>query len=74
MAEVAEVALVALPDNVAVIVPALKFPDASLNTMVFAVFALVAVVAELDTFPAVLIVASLESTIPAAGSTSALTI
>ena len=42
MAEVAEVAVEALPDNVAVIVPALKLPDASLETMVEAVLAFVA--------------------------------
>ena len=37
----------AFPDNVAVMVPALKLPDASLATIAEAVFALVAVVAEL---------------------------
>jgi hypothetical protein len=36
----AAVAVEALPDNVAVIVPALKFPEASLLTRVLAVFAL----------------------------------
>ena len=41
-ADVADVAVEALPDNVAVIVPALKFPEASRATMVDAVFALVA--------------------------------
>lgn len=43
----AEEAVEALPDKVAVMVPALKLPDASLATMALAVFALVAVVAEL---------------------------
>ncbi|NBT76805.1 MAG: hypothetical protein EBT15_12770, partial [Betaproteobacteria bacterium] len=46
-AVVALVAEVALPLRVAVIVPALKFPDASLATMVLAVLIDVAVVAEL---------------------------
>src|SRR6266852_5015574 len=64
----------AAPVKLAVIVPAEKLPDPSRDTMAFAVFALVAVVAELATFPAVLIVASFVSTIPAAGSTSALII
>lgn len=41
-AVVADVAVEALPDNAAVIVPAVKFPDASRATMVEAVFALVA--------------------------------
>ena len=36
------VAVVALPLRLAVIVPALKFPDASRNTRVLGVFALVA--------------------------------
>ena len=55
-----------LPEKlVAVIVPALKFPDPSLNTIVFAVLEAVAVVAELDTFPAVAIVANLVSSISA---------
>ena len=39
---VAVVAVVALPLNAAVIVPALKFPEASRATIVLAVFALVA--------------------------------
>ena len=51
------VAVEALPDSAAVIVPAVKFPDASRATMALAVLALAAVVALLDTFPAVLIVA-----------------
>jgi len=41
----AVVAVVALPDKLAVIVPALKLPDASRATIAEAVFALVAVVA-----------------------------
>ncbi len=56
------------------IVPALKFPEPSRATIAFAVFALVAVVAELETLPAVLMVANFVSTIAAAGSTSAFTI
>ena len=40
-------AVVALPDRAAVIVPAEKLPEASRATMAFAVLALVAVVAEL---------------------------
>ena len=52
-------AVVALPLNAAVMVPAEKFPLASLTTMALAVLALVAVVAELDTFPDVDIVASI---------------
>src|SRR5256885_15268485 len=56
---------VALPFNVAVIMFALKFPDASRATIAFAVLALVAVVAELATFPAVEIVANFVSTIAA---------
>ena len=47
VADVAEVAVEALPLSVAVMVPALKLPDASRATMAEAVFALVAVVAEL---------------------------
>ena len=46
VADVAEVAVEALPLSVAVMVPALKLPDASRATMADAVFALVAVVAE----------------------------
>jgi hypothetical protein len=42
VADVAEVAVEALPLKVAVIVPALKLPDASRATIVEAVFALVA--------------------------------
>ena len=71
---VAVVAVVALPFKFAVIVPAEKLPDASRVTIAFAVLALVAVVAELATFPAVEIVASLVSTIAAVGDTSAFTI
>jgi hypothetical protein len=64
----------ALPVKEAVIVPALKFPDASRATIALAVFADVAVVAELLTFDAVEIVASLVSTIPAEALMSSLTI
>jgi hypothetical protein len=71
---VAVVAVVALPLKLAVIVPAEKLPDESRATMSFAVFALVAVVAEFATLPAVLMVANLLSAIAAAGSISALTI
>ena len=54
--------------------PAEKFPEASRSTIVFAVFADVAVVAELATLPAVEIVANFVSTIAAVGDTSAFTI
>ena len=64
----------ALPVKEAVIVPALKFPDASRATIADAVFAFVAVVAELLTFKAVEIVASFVSTIAADALMSALTI
>ena len=64
----------AVPVKAAVIVPAVKFPEASRATIADAVFALVAVVAELLTFPAVAIVASLVSTMPAEALMSALTI
>jgi hypothetical protein len=64
----------ALPVKAAVIVPAVKFPLASRATIALAVFALVAVVAELLTFDAVEIVASLVSTMPADALMSALTI
>lgn len=47
VAVVAEVAVEALPDRLAVMVPALKLPEASRATIAEAVFALVAVVAEL---------------------------
>jgi hypothetical protein len=70
----AVVAVEALPERAAVIVPAEKFPLASLATIADAVFALVAVVAELDTFPAVEMVASLVSAIAAEELMSALTI
>src|SRR3990167_4391061 len=69
-----DAAPVTLPVKFAVIVPAVKLPDASLATIVLAVFAFVAVVAEFDTFPAVEIVANFESTIAAEESTSAFTI
>ena len=65
---------VTVPVRFAVIVPAEKLPDASRATIVLAVFVFVAVVAEFATLPAVLIVASLVSTIAAAGSTSVFTI
>ena len=71
---VAVVAVVALPLKFAVMVPAEKLPDASRATMALAVLALVAVVAELATLPAVEIVASLLSVIPADADTSAFTI
>ena len=45
------VILDAVPDNVPVMVPALKLPLASLATIALAVFASVAVVALLDTLP-----------------------
>ena len=54
-------AVEALPDNAAVIVPAVKLPLPSLATIALAVFRLVAVVAELETLPAVEMVASLLS-------------
>ena len=58
----------------AVIFPAAKLPDASLATMAKAVLVEAAVVAELETFPAVDIVASFVSTIAAAEPISAFTI
>jgi hypothetical protein len=64
----------AVPVNAAVIVPAEKSPEASRATIALAVFADAAVVAELLTFNAVEIVASLVSTIAAAAFISALTI
>jgi|SRR5579872_2884447 len=64
----------AAPVKLAVIVPAEKLPDASRATIAFAVFALVAVVAEFATLPAVLIVASLLSVIAADDEISAFTI
>src|SRR3990172_9634770 len=51
-----------------------KFPEASRATIALAVLVLVAVVAEFDTLPVVLIVASLVSTIAAPAAISALTI
>src|SRR5262249_24489900 len=71
---VAVVAVVALPESAAVIVPAEKLPDASRETIASAVFVLVAVVAEFDTFPAVEMVANLVSAIAAVADTSAFTI
>ena len=64
----------AVPVNDAVIVPALKLPEASLATIVDTVLAFVAVVALLETLRAVDIVANLVSTIPALALISALTI
>ena len=64
----------AVPVKAAVIVFAVKFPEASRATIADAVFADVAVVAELLTFDAVEIVASLVSTMPAAALMSASTI
>jgi len=61
---------VAEPERVAMMVPALKFPEASLETIEDATLEEVAVVAELETFPAEVIVANFVSTIPAFGSTS----
>ena len=60
VAFVAEVAVDALPIKSAVIVPAVKSPLASLETIEFGVLELVAVVALLLTFPAVVIVESFE--------------
>jgi hypothetical protein len=64
----------AVPVKLAVIVPALKLPEPSLATIADAVFALVAVVALLETLSAVAIVANLVSTIPADALISASTI
>ena len=61
------------PVKLAVMVPALKLPEASRATIALAVLASVAVVAELATLPAVLIVANLLSVIPAPEAISALT-
>jgi hypothetical protein len=58
-----------LPTRLAVIVPAEKFPDASRETIALAVFALAAVVALLDTFPGVEMVANLVSAIAAVAET-----
>ena len=68
------VAVEALPVSVAVIVPAEKWPEPSLATIVDPAFAFVAVVAELLTFPTVAIVASFVSAIAALAFTSSLTI
>jgi hypothetical protein len=48
VAEVADVAVVAFPDKFAVMVPALKFPDASLFTIADAVFRFVAAFASTE--------------------------
>ena len=66
--------LVAVPLNVAVMVPALKLPDESRVTIAFIVLLLVAVVAEFATLPAVAIVPNFVSVIAAADAISALTI
>ena len=70
VALVAFVAVAALPSKVAVIVPAEKSPLASLETIEFGVLKLVAVVAVLLTFPAVVIVESFESEIDPANFAS----
>ena len=67
-------AVLALPVKAAVIVPALKLPLASRDTIAETVLSFVAVVALLDTLPDVLIVASLVSTIAADVEISAFTI
>ena len=59
------VAVAALPFNVAVIVPAVNAPFASLATIAFAVLDDVPVVAVFATFPAVDMVAKFASVIPA---------
>jgi len=64
----------AVPVNAAVIVPAVKLPEASRATIALAVFADAAVVAELLTFNAVEMVANFVSTMPAAALMSAFTI
>ena len=64
-------AVLALPVNAAVMVPALKLPEASRATIAEAVLAFVAVVALLLTLSAVLIVANLVSTIAAEALMSA---
>jgi hypothetical protein len=65
---------VTFPIKLAVIVPAEKLPDESRATIALAVFALVAVVAEFATLPALEIVANFESVIPADDEISLLTI
>jgi hypothetical protein len=62
-----------LPVTFAVIVPAVKLPDASRVTIADAVFVSVAVVAEFETFDAVEIVASFVSTMAALALMSAFT-
>jgi hypothetical protein len=64
----------ALPVSAAVIVPAVKFPEASRATIALAVFDEVAVVAEFETLSAVEIVASFVSAIAAEALISPLTI
>jgi hypothetical protein len=68
-AEEPDTSPVTLPMRAADTVPAEKLPEASLATMAEAVFKLVAVVAELLTFPAVEIVANFVSTMPALADT-----
>ena len=68
------VAVVANPVKFAVMVPAVKSPLISRATMADAVLASVAVVAELSTFPAVVIVANFVSAIAAEALRSASTI
>ena len=63
-----------MPVVLAVIVPALKFPETSRATIALAVLALVAVVAELETLRAVAMVESFVSTMAADSETSAFTI
>ena len=65
---------VTFPIKFAVIVPAAKFPNASRKAILPATFALVAVVAELATLPAVAMVPNFVSAIAAVGLTSAFTI
>lgn len=67
-------ALLANPVKLAVMVPAVKSPFASRATIADAVFAFVAVVAELLTLPEVAIVANLVSKMAAVALMSAFTI
>jgi len=69
-----EVAVVALPFNAAVMVPAEKLPEASRSTSVFGVLAVLPVVAVFATLPAVLIVANFESAMAAVALISELII
>jgi hypothetical protein len=74
VAAAARVAALAVPVKSAVIVPAVKLPEASRATIADAVLADAAVVAELDTLEAVEIVANLVSAIAALALISALRI